>query len=128
MRLAYAALHALSASHVHLRADLVAFFYSRDAAARAGHYAGKLMARNQRRMNASLRPRVPVEDVQVGSADACSLHAHQHLAGAGSRDRNLAQFNAGRGVSFYNGLHGGGHTRGTLLTAANFQSSNRFQI
>ena len=112
VRLADAALHALAAGHVHLRRNQVALFHRSHAATHSGHSARELVARNQRRMDAPLRPWVPVEDMQVGPANAGSLHPHQHLAGAGRRNRNLAQLDAGRSVSFYYRLHGGRHIAG----------------
>ncbi len=60
-------------------------------------------------MNAPLGPRIPVVDVQIGSADAGNLHADQDLAGAGSGNRHFAQFNSVRGLGLDDGLHGGWH-------------------
>ena len=79
-------------------------------------------------MNAPLRPRIPVVDVQIGSADAGGLHAHQHFAGSGSGNRNLAQFDAGRGLGLHNGLHGGGHIGEPSLKPETIKSINHHRV
>ena len=53
----------------------------------AGNHSGKLVAGNERRMDAALGPWIPVEDVQVGSADAGCLDTDQHFTGAGRGNR-----------------------------------------
>ena len=69
-----AALQALAACHMHFGGDKVAFFHTRYFIAECGYLAAKLMPWNQWRMNAVLRPAVPVVDVQVGAADGGNLH------------------------------------------------------
>ena len=76
-------------------------------------------------MNAPLGPGIPVVDVQIGSANARCLHAHQYFAGTGSGNRNFAQFDAGRGLGLYNGLHGGGHKANPPCNCRPNKSINR---
>ena len=106
MREAGAALQEIAAGHVHLGAHQVAFFYGGHAASDRGHGSGKLVTRNQRRMNAPLRPLIPVVDVQVSAAHAGGRHLYQHLARFRLRYRHFANLNARRSLRLYNRLHG----------------------
>ena len=104
-----AALQALAAGHVHLGGNEVAFLDAGDFIAECGHLAAELMPWNQRRMNAVLRPAIPVVDVQVGAADGCDLHLDQNVGPAESWDLYLANFRAGCGFWLYHSEHRGGH-------------------
>ena len=79
-------------------------------------------------MNAPLGPRIPVVNVQIGSAHTRGLDAHQHLAGSGRGNRHFAQLDAGRGLGLHNGLHGGGHSGGNLPQSADNKSINRRRV
>ncbi len=60
---------ALAARHMHLGRDEVALLDAGDLIAERGYFPAELMPRNQRGMNAVLRPAVPVVNVQVGAAN-----------------------------------------------------------
>ena len=124
VRLADAALQALAAGHVHLRAHKVAFLDRGHAGSHAGRRAGELMARNQRRLDAPLRPRIPVEDVQVRAAHAGRQNADQHFAGAGHRHGHFTQFDAGRGMCFNNRFHSIRHIGQSSSIQQTYQSTN----
>ena len=102
--------------------------HAQDADVLAHMSQSEFVPRNQRRMNAPLGPRIPVVDVQIGSADTRGLHAHQHFAGTGAGNRYLAQFDAGRGLGLHNGLHGGGHKRGPSLKRQTYKSINHRRV
>ena len=51
--------------------------------------AGELVPERERRPNPVLRPLVPVEDVQVGPAEARRLDAHEHVVRLRHGDRHL---------------------------------------
>src|ERR1044071_2933141 len=68
-----AALQALAASHVHLGGNEVALLDAGDFVAKGRYLAAELVSWNQRRMDAILRPAVPVVNVQVGAADGRDL-------------------------------------------------------
>ena len=106
MRLADAALQALAAGHVHLGGDEVAFLHGGDIFADGFDGAAEFVAGNERRMNAALRPLVPLIDVQVGAANGGDFDLHQHFVGAKCREGNFADFCAGSGLRLYDSKHG----------------------
>ena len=63
VRLAGAALQALAAGHVHFGGNEIAFLYAGDFVAECGYLAAKFVPGNQRRVNAALRPAIPVVDM-----------------------------------------------------------------
>jgi len=65
--------------------DTVARFKIAYAAAHARHYAGSLVPVDPRR-----RQQVVLDLLQIGVADAASLHAHQQLTGADFGRRDLS--------------------------------------
>ena len=94
MRFAGAALQALAASHMDFRGDEVSFFHARDFAPVRGNFAAKFVAGNQRRMNAVLRPAVPVINVEIGAADGGDLHLDQHVGASEARNLDFANIRA----------------------------------
>ena len=106
VRLADAALQALAAGHVHLGGDEVAFLHAGDFVAHGFHRAAELVAGNQRRMNAALRPLVPLVNVQIGAADGGHLDLDQNIGGSKFRYGNFANFGARRGLRLNDGKHG----------------------
>jgi hypothetical protein len=70
MHLAALALRAFPAEEVRLNADQVAFVNASDAGSDADHGPGQLVAEDPRRMEVLRRPLVPLEQVEVGAADA----------------------------------------------------------
>ncbi len=97
-------------------------FTRRDFFAHGGDRAAKFVSGNQRRMNAVLRPRVPVINVQVGAADARRLHLHEHVAEANLGDLDLTDLGARLGLGLYHRQHGVGHgnPRRTRKARANY--------
>src|SRR4029079_13523010 len=53
--------------------------------------AGELVPDRYRRLDPVRRPRIPVEDVEIGSAYARRLDVHEYLVVADARDRDLVQ-------------------------------------
>ena len=76
------------------------------ALAGGDHAARKLVAEHCRWPHDVLRPRVPRVEVVVGAADRGGLHAEQHLARSGSRDRPLDELGAGCGPRLGERAHG----------------------
>ena len=117
VRFADAALQALAAGHVHLGGDEIAFLHAGDLVADGLHRAAELVSGNERRMNAALRPLVPVVNVQVGAADGGDLDLDQDVGAAELRFGNFADLGARRGLRLYNGKHGIRHEDGLLQAA-----------
>ncbi len=103
--LAGAALQALAAGDMHLRRDEVALFYAGNLAANGGDMTAELVAGNQRRRNASLRPGIPVVDVQIGTADGGDLHLHKDIGGTDDGNWNLAELDPRFGLALDHGRH-----------------------
>ena len=98
MRLACPALEALATVHVHLSGDKVSFFYGCDLGADCSDMSAEFMARNEWRMDAILRPLVPVIDMQISPADGCDLHLDQNIAWTKLRPGNLAYLSTRPGL------------------------------
>ena len=113
VRLADAALQALAAGHVHFGGDEVAFLHAGDFVADGFDRAAELVAGNERRMNAALRPLVPLVNVQVGAADGGHLDLDQHVGRAKLRFGNFADFRARCGLRLNDGKHGIRHEDGS---------------
>ncbi len=113
VRLAGAALQALAAGHVHLGGDEVARLHAGHFVAHGFDGAAELVAGNERRMNAALRPLVPLVNVQVGAADGGHLDLDQDVGAAELRLGNFADFRARRGLRLNNGKHGIRHEDGS---------------
>ena len=113
VRFANAALQALTAGHVHLGGDEVAFLDAGDLVAHRFHRTAELVPGNQRRMNAALRPLVPLVNVQVGAADGGHLDLDKHIGQANLWFGDFANLRARRGLRLYNGNHGVRHLDGS---------------
>src|SRR5205085_11390661 len=74
VRIAGAALHALAAGDMHFGGDKVAFAHRCHFIAHRGDVAAEFVPGDERRADASLRPAVPVVDMQVGTADGGDLY------------------------------------------------------
>ena len=68
VRFANPALEAFAAGHVHLGRDKIAFLHAGDVFAHGFDDPAKLMSGDERRMNAPLRPLIPLVDMEVGAA------------------------------------------------------------
>ena len=71
--------------------------------------AAEFMSWNQRRMNAVLRPAVPVVDVQIGTANRGDLDLYQHIGTPKRGNFHFANFRPGRGFWLDHRQHGCGH-------------------
>src|SRR5437773_1864169 len=79
----------------------------RDAVTDRLDLAGEFVAHDDRRLDAPLRPRVPVGDVQVCAADARVAHRDQYFAGARGWLRNGRDLQPRGAARLNNGLHVG---------------------
>ena len=92
VRFARAALVALAAGNVHFRADEVALAHAGDFIAHGRHFPAELVAGNERRVNAPLRPGIPIVDMQIRAAHRRDLHLNQNVLPPKRRDPYLAHF------------------------------------
>src|SRR5262249_27468446 len=104
-----AALKALAAGHVHFRRNKVAFLYRGDFVADRGNVPAKFMARNERRMNALLRPGVPIVNVYVGPANRGDLYLHQDIGWPECGYFYITNLGARFGFGLYDRQHGVSH-------------------
>src|SRR5579864_5472845 len=107
--LARSALQALAAGHVHFGGDKVACLDARDFVAVSNHFATELVPGNERRMDATLCPAVPLVDVQVGAADGGDFDFHQDLGATVARNLDFSNIRTGCGLRFHHRQHGIGH-------------------
>ena len=91
VRLPGAAVEAHAAGDVALGGDVVAADDGAHVLAGLDDGACELVPERQRRVDPSLRPVVPAEDVQVGPAHARGLDLHEHVAGAGLGNRDAVE-------------------------------------
>ena len=94
---------------MHFGGNEVAFFYRGYFIADGDDLAAKLMSWNQRRMNAALRPAVPLVDVEIGSANGSDLDLDQNIGGAEGGNFHFTNFGAGGSRGFHHRLHGFRH-------------------
>ena len=100
VRLAGAALEAHAAGDVALGRDVVADLDVVDVVSDLDDRAGELVAERERRVDALLRPLVPLLDVQVGAADRRGLDLDDDLARAGDGIGDLVELEPGPGSTF----------------------------
>ena len=79
------AVAAMAARDVALAGDSLTDLEADDVGAELLDLAHELVTDHHRHGNRRLRPRIPVEDVQVGAADRRLAHPDQHVAVAGRR-------------------------------------------
>src|SRR5438445_677052 len=77
--------------------------------------AGELVTDHERRLEAPLRPRVPVGDVQVGAAHARMSHGDEHLPGTGGRFRDGRDLQTRGAFLLDDRLHHTGKGKGETL-------------
>ena len=104
-----AALEALAASHVHLGGNKIAFLDAGHFVAEGHDFAAELVPRDQRRMNAVLRPAVPLINVEIGATDGGHLNLDQDIGASEGRNFDFTNFRTGRSLRLHNGEHGLGH-------------------
>src|SRR5581483_11850360 len=73
-----------------------AFLHAGDLVAKRSNFSAKLVPWNEWRMNAVLRPTVPVVDVKIGAADGSDFDLHQDVGPSETRDLYLTHIRAGR--------------------------------
>ncbi len=112
-----AALQALAARYVHFSGYEVAFLDAGDFVTERRNFTAEFVTWNQRRMNAVLRPTVPVIDMQVGAADGCDLYFNQNVVAPEAGDFDFPDLRARRSLRLYDGKHGGRH-EGYLMNSA----------
>ena len=106
VRTAGPAVVAGAARHVTLCRDVLARGDIADAAADVDDRPGELVAERERRLDAIRGPRVPVEDVQVGAADARRFHLDEHLVVAERGNGDLVERQSRRRADLADGPHG----------------------
>src|SRR5205807_367239 len=111
VRFAGTALQTLAAGDVHLSGNEIAFLDAGDLLTVSHHLAAELVPWNQWWMNPSLRPAVPVINVEVGPADGGNFHLDQYVGSANFGKGNVADFNSRLRLRFDHRQHGIGHER-----------------
>src|ERR1700760_1515442 len=96
----------MAAGDMHFRRDEVADLDAGDGVADGCNGAAELMAGNVGRLDAVLRPLVPMEDVEVCAADGSSFDGDEHIVGAEGGDWDFAHLHAWRGGRLNQGTHG----------------------
>src|SRR5208282_2002118 len=107
-----AALQALAASYVHFGRYEIAFLDAGDFIAERDHLAAEFVSRNERRMNAPLRPAVPFIDVEIGAADGGDFDFDEDVGVAIAWNFDFADFRARRGFRLDHCEHGGRRSAG----------------
>ena len=115
MSLAGAALQTLAAGHVHFGGNEIAFLYAGDFIAEGDYFAAELVSGDERRMNASLGPAVPLVNVEVGAADGGDFDFDQDVRASERGDFDLADLRARRGFRLHHREHRIGHGRAPLM-------------
>src|SRR5438034_1108494 len=103
MRFTCSALQTFTAGNVHLRGNEIAFFYAGDFVAVGHNLSAKFVPWDQRRMNAVLRPAVPLINVQVRPANGGHLHLDQHVGAAEAGNFYLSNLRSRRGFRLNDG-------------------------
>src|SRR6185437_8980470 len=106
---ACSALQAFAAVNVHFGGDEVAFLNACDLAADGGNGSTKFMSGHERRVNALLRPGIPLVNMQVGAADGSHFHFDKNVCRANFRTGHFAYFRSGTRRGLHDGLHVFGH-------------------
>ena len=106
-----AALQALAASDVHFGGNKIAFPNAGDFVTEGDHFSAEFVARNQRRMDAVLRPAVPIVDVEIGTADGRRLDFDQHVGAPEAGDLNFTNLSTRRCLRLDDRQHGFRHKR-----------------
>src|SRR2546430_11350596 len=106
VRVSRAAHVAGAVGDVTLGAHVVAALQARDAGSHFLDVPGELVTLDERNLDPSLCPGIPIVDVHIGPADRCDLHADQDLRRADRRDWDRSNFRAlRRGLRFHRRFH-----------------------
>src|SRR5580700_6677816 len=95
MGFAGAAQQALAASHVHFGGNEIAFLDAGDLIAKGCDLPAEFVPRDERWMNAVLRPAVPLVNVQVGAADRRNLHSYQNVVASECGNLDFSNLSTG---------------------------------
>ena len=115
-----AALVTLATRHVHLGRDEVAFLYGGDLVTHGYNIPAKFVSGNERRLDASGGPLVPVIYMEVSAADAGDFHLYQNVARAVARHFDFADLGAGFGFRLDYRHHGLLHIQWAILALWSF--------
>ena len=113
------ALQAFAAGHVHLRGNKVSLLHAGNFVATGYNLAAKFMPGNQRRMNPSLSPSVPLINMQIGAADRGHSDFDQNFCAAKCGHLHLSNFRSRRRIALHNCQHRFRHLD-------HFRKNNRF--
>src|SRR5689334_22671512 len=127
MSFACAALQTFSACHVHLGGNKIALFYAGYFVPKSDDFAAEFMPWNQRRMDPSLCPSVPLVYMEIGSADGGDLYFYKDVCPPKSRNFDLADLRPGSGIWLDYGEHRAGHV-GPLKRAIVLRQTEYFNI
>lgn len=106
MSLSEAALATVPAHNMRLARDEVAWLEVYDAIANLFYDPSELMSYDSRGLDAPGRPRVPLIDVKVCTADRTVLHSDLYMAGFERRFGDFYEIRTWRGVCFDNRFQG----------------------
>src|SRR5436190_7908356 len=107
MRVARATQQASAVDDMPLGGHPVTVTHIRHETAHLHHFAGELVADDDRWTNAPHRPRVPFIDVHVRAAHAGATYADQHFVVANSRLRHVLQHETGTCRLLHQRFHSG---------------------
>src|SRR5579864_7471339 len=105
MGFASAAQQTLATSHVHRGRDEIAFLDARDLISKGRHLTAELVARDERWVDALLRPAVPLVNVQVSTADRRNFHLNQNVIASERGNLHLSNLRPGCSFCFYDCKH-----------------------
>src|SRR5580704_1838856 len=117
-----AALQTFAAGDVHFRGNEVAFLHAGDFVAEGHHFAAEFVSGNQRRVNASLRPAVPLIDMKIGAADGGDFDFDQDIGTSEGGDFDLADVGARSRLGFHYCQHGFKHQSYLIRTSLHAQT------
>ena len=99
------AVAAVVAGQVAFAGNPLADLQAGDTGAHGSHLTHIFVADGHRGLDVQLGPGIPVENVNVSTADGGLVNLNKNLTGAGNRHGNLPQFQAGAGSGLNDGVH-----------------------
>ena len=91
MRVPRATEEAAAVDDMSLRGDSISNVHISDETSRFDDIAGKFVADDNRRFHPAASPVVPLEDVNVGTADPGAAHSDENFIVSDGRFRNFSQ-------------------------------------
>jgi hypothetical protein len=86
---------------VHFGGNKISLFNTGDLFSVRDYLAAELVPRNERRMDAALRPPVPFINMQIGAADGCYFDFDENIGAANDGKLYLPNFCPWRRIRFY---------------------------